>query len=56
MVTKTEIEEYVRENYGSCTQEKCACLRDGWLGTICPFWKPLDGESFQKLVDIFLRT
>lgn len=48
MSEKEDLAEYIRNNYGSCTNPKgCACIKAGkWYGTACPFWKPLAAKDW----------
>lgn len=43
-----DLATYIRENYGTCTNEKgCACRKKVWLGTLCPFWVPIAAKDWQ---------
>lgn len=42
-------EDYWLDNYGHCQLEWCMCLKFGWKGRSCVYWKPLGVKSFQEL-------
>lgn len=38
---------YIRENYGTCANEKgCVCRKKIWLGTLCPHWVPVAAKDW----------
>lgn len=42
-----DLQAYIRENYGTCTNEKgCSCHTKIWLGTLCPFWIPVAAKDW----------
>lgn len=40
---------YLRENFGTCSSEKCSCLKYGWRGTACEWWKPTPAKTYDEL-------
>lgn len=45
-------EEYIRENYGTCSIVPCLCLKKkNWLGTLCPNWTPIKEKSFSEILE-----
>lgn len=47
----TDEEFYIKQNYGTCTLEQCACLKPGnkWIGMECLNWKPVDCKTIEEL-------
>jgi hypothetical protein len=45
----SDLEQYLLDNYGRCSNSVCRCLKDGWIGTLCPYWVPLGVRSFEQL-------
>jgi hypothetical protein len=49
---KTDPAEYIRNNYGHCELEpdaQCRCRKTGWLGTMCPHWRPVPAQTWETL-------
>lgn len=45
------MKDYLADHYGTCTAEKCRCLRPGnpWLGRRCEHWVPVGVGSWEEL-------
>jgi hypothetical protein len=49
-------EDYLRQNYGRCVappvqplnEYGCKCLREGWKGTDCEYWQPIELTAEQR--------
>jgi hypothetical protein len=45
-----DLKDYLTENFGSCKlQNNCTCLRQGWMGTNCPHWVPVQASNYEEL-------
>lgn len=52
-------ENYYLDLYGECVRDYCGghgrkddghrCLRDGWLGRACPWWKSYGARNLEEL-------
>ncbi len=61
MLARNELAEYLLDNYGECERgEDCywgknafgrwdGCLRTGWKGRLCKYWKPLGATDYEGL-------
>ena len=43
------IGNYIRDNYGLCVAEPCACRRTAWIGTACPNFRTFDAKTWDEL-------
>jgi len=50
MLVRNDLAEYLLDNYGTCVHKlDCHCLRVGWRGRSCPYWKPLGATDYAEL-------
>ena len=57
-----DTEDYLLDNWGICTRpskdkNQCywgndGCLRTGWVGRLCPYWKPSGAKTYGALMSI----
>lgn len=45
----SELEQYLADNYGHCTEKKCDCLEHNWKGISCLYWVPLRVKDYEEL-------
>ena len=50
MLARNDLPDYVADNYGECSLERCACLRTGWTGRGCQNWKPVQARDWDELL------
>lgn len=55
MLARNDLAQYIADNYGRCTQTRCKCLKDGWLGCACPNWQPVKAATWEELREEMLR-
>lgn len=46
-----DLKNYLTDTYGKCVSNKCTCLKEGWLGSDCPNWVPINLNSFEQMVE-----
>lgn len=54
MLSKYSLADYIHDNYGSCSLQRCQCLdkmRQGldWIGRECPHWHGSNATSWEEL-------
>lgn len=42
--------EYLDNHYGRCNLLVCTCLKENWLGTLCPHWRATGARNFDELM------
>jgi len=42
-------EKYYLNHYGECSNEKCICARQGWVGCYCPYWITMGAKNPEEL-------
>lgn len=48
---QVNLKDYIHDNYGTCRLKTCTCLKEGWAGTACPEWQPINFNSFDDMIN-----
>jgi hypothetical protein len=56
MLKTNDLADYIADNYGLCTLEKCKCRNDNWLGRACPNWRPVTASTLEELRELMKNS